>query len=667
MRHATEWFRLARVRKLLFLVLLLFLVACASNSGSVAGRVSAVVIVNAPVILERGEVRVLTVDVTATGGVSRAVSWSTGDANVLTVVNGTVTAVGGGSTTVWAVSVANPGVQASVSITVVAPPAFDGPVAPGAAQATCGGDVCAVTTTVESTRVSLVVGGVEVGLSARSAAGGAVSVGEGGVVLIPSGGALALGLSGLEPTAPVSVWLIREGTSSTLMQSVFPGVDGAANLSVSPSNLGASSAIAPAASSAVSLLISATSRDGDVISLHVGIAVEGAGGGVGDEAGVVSVTIAGDATRTLSVGDTAQLIATVTVVGNAATTIVWSSSVPSVASVSANGLVAALAGGTTVVTASSAVDPTKSASVSVKVPGVSSIVVDGGTARALQTGQSTQLTTTVTTLGEGSTAVSWSTANASVATVSAGGLVTAVSAGVTTITATSVLDATKSVVVSVTVTDAPPQPAVLGLTVNGSSTRSLNVGASAELEVTVTAVGGAATTVTWSSSVPSVASVGVNGLVTALVAGTSVITATSVFDPMKTASVTLNVPGVSSVVIAGDAVRSLSVGATDELLATVVAAGGAATTVTWSSSVSSVASVSTNGRVTALAGGSTVITAASTVDPAKSANVTINVPVVVVSGVAPSSWTVWGERLTSDRYRFSVPPPELNRGDIPQA
>jgi hypothetical protein len=36
-------------------------------------------------------------------------------------------------------------------------------------------------------------------------------------------------------------------------------------------------------------------------------------------------------------------------------------------------------------------------------------------------------------------------------------------------------------------------------------------------------------------------------------------------------------------------------------------------------------------------------------------------------GVAPSSWTVWGERLTSDRYRFSVPPPELNRGDIPQA
>jgi uncharacterized protein YjdB/formylglycine-generating enzyme required for sulfatase activity len=358
---------------------------------------------------------------------------------------------------------------------------------------------------------------------------------------------------------------------------------------------------------------------------------------------VNGVTIAGDPTRTLSVGATTQLTATVTAVGGATSTVTWSSSEPTVMSVSDTGLVTALMSGTATITATSTFDTTRTATITITVPGISSIIVNGGTTRALQTGQSTQLTTTVTTIGEAPTTVSWSTANANIATVTAGGLVTATAAGVTTITATSTFDTTKSVAVSVTVTDAPPQPAVLGLTIDGAPTQSLNVGASVQLAATVTVVGGAADSVTWSSSVPSVATVS-SGTVTGVAGGTTIITATSTFDPTKTASVTINVPAVSSVTIAGDATRSLNVDATTNLAATVTAVGGAATTVTWSSSVPSVATVS-SGIVTGVAGGTTIITATSTFDPTKTASVTINVPAVssvTIAGDATRSVNVGG-------------------------
>lgn len=62
-----------------------------------------------------------------------------------------------------------------------------------------------------------------------------------------------------------------------------------------------------------------------------------------------------------------------------------------------------------------------------------------------------------------------------------------------------------------------------------------------QLTATVEAQGGAATTVTWASATPGVATVDAAGLVTTVSAGTSVITATSTFDGTKSGSSTVTV------------------------------------------------------------------------------------------------------------------------------
>ena len=70
---------------------------------------------------------------------------------------------------------------------------------------------------------------------------------------------------------------------------------------------------------------------------------------------------------------------------------------------------------------------------------------------ALVVGEAVQLTATVTVAGEASTAVAWSSSAAGVARVSPTGLVTGEQVGQATVTATSVVDATKSASVVVSV------------------------------------------------------------------------------------------------------------------------------------------------------------------------------------------------------------------------
>lgn len=83
------------------------------------------------------------------------------------------------------------------------------------------------------------------------------------------------------------------------------------------------------------------------------------------------------------------------------------------------------------------------------------------------------------------------------------------------------------------------------------------------------------------------------------------------------------VPFVFSVTIAGDSNRTaLTTDPNVFLVATVDAQGGAATTVTWTSSADAVASVTAGGEVSFLTAGTAIITATSTVDGTKSDSVT---------------------------------------------
>ena len=138
-------------------------------------------------------------------------------------------------------------------------------------------------------------------------------------------------------------------------------------------------------------------------------------------------------------------------------TVTWASSASAVASVSTTGLVTGVTMGSATITATSE-GQSGTATVTVTPVPVASVTV-APPAPALLVGATVQLTATpkdASGTALSGRSISWATNNASVATVSTGGLVTGAAAGTATITATS---EGKSGTASVTVTTpAPPPP-----------------------------------------------------------------------------------------------------------------------------------------------------------------------------------------------------------------
>jgi hypothetical protein len=189
------------------------------------------------------------------------------------------------------------------------------------------------------------------------------------------------------------------------------------------------------------------------------------------------------------------------------------------------------------------------------VPGVRDVRIDDG-GRTVAVGATLALSATVTTVGGASDAVTWSSGDDGVATVSTTGEVTGAAVGTAMVTATSAFDARvfDSVLVSVLA-----RPAVEDVTIDESEL-TLTVGSTVDLRVSVVAVGGADAGVVWSTSDADVAGVNASGRVTAIAAGVARIDAVSVFDDSKRASATVTVaaasqePGVPATisVVAGD-------------------------------------------------------------------------------------------------------------------
>lgn len=339
--------------------------------------------------------------------------------------------------------------------------------------------------------------------------------------------------------------------------------------------------------------------------------------------GVASVAVA-PASATITRGGTVTLQGIAYDAGGntlAGRTVVWASSAPQVATVDGAGKVTGVAAGSATVTGTIE-GKTASSAITVTVTPVAAVTISPASA-ALDVGQSAALTA-VTTDASGNTlsgrTITWSSANASIATVSAAGLVTAVGAGTTSISATS---EGKTGVAQVVVTANTSAPAVASVTVSPPTT-TLAVGASATLTATVKASNGTVLTgrtVTWSSSAPNVATVSNSGVVTAVAAGNATITATSE-GKSGTASVTVPVP-VAEVagVSVNPAALTLSNNHPKTLTATVVDGSGHVIdgrTITWNSSDSSLVSVTRTGattaNITAVRHGMSTITITATCD-----------------------------------------------------
>src|SRR6266702_4211052 len=385
---------------------------------------------------------------------------------------------------------------------------------------------------------------------------------------------------------------------------------------------------------------------------------------------VASVAVT-PASATLQAGQTVQLAATPKDAnGNALSgrVIGWSSSNPSVATVNASGLVTGVAAGSATITA---VSEGKSGGAAITVnPAtvpVASVAVTPA-ATSLPTGGTVQLTA-IPKDANGTPltgrSVAWTSSNGAVATVGSSGLVTAVATGSATITATS---EGQSGSASITVTTVP----VASVAVTPAAA-SVQVGQTVPLTATPKDASGtplSGRVINWSSSNTAFATVSSSGVVSGVAAGVATITATSEGQSGSSSITVSNVPvaavatgaatitatsegqsGTASITVTPVPVATVAVtpasasvdeGKTVQLTATPKDVNGnplSGRVVTWTSSNTAAATVSSSGLVTAKLAGSTTITATSEGQSGTAAITVVHVAVASVA-VAPASASV---------------------------
>ncbi|MFN2317000.1 MAG: Ig-like domain-containing protein [Gemmatimonadales bacterium] len=173
----------------------------------------------------------------------------------------------------------------------------------------------------------------------------------------------------------------------------------------------------------------------------------------------------------------------------------------------------------------------------------------------------------------------------------------------------------------VTIVEPPPPPPPPAPTVKSISVApnpgSVPIGGTITMSAAVVADAGVATTVTWSSSDASKATVNAaSGVVTGVSAGSVAITATSTVNPAVQGNATVNVTAAPTATVTGVTVTpgtaGLVVGQTVQLSASVQGTNNPDQAVTWSSLSPGIASVSAAGLVTGVANGTAVIRGCST-------------------------------------------------------
>lgn len=359
--------------------------------------------------------------------------------------------------------------------------------------------------------------------------------------------------------------------------------------------------------------------------------------------------------KDLRVGETFQLKATVTPEDATNKKITWSSSNVSVATVAADGKVTAVAPGKADICAKTE-DGGHDAHCEVQVSSkVDEITLSEKVISLLTTDAPKTLTATVTTQGTDYTLI-WKSDNEAVATVKASGkpgettcVITPVSSGSTTIHVSTEDGFVSGNTVSVTVKQPYTKIAL------DKSQLSLEEGTTEKLTETLTPQTTSDDFIVWSSDNTGVATVDNNGTVTAIKPGTATITVASKLKPDVKATCTVTVTAkpvpVTSITLNKRSL-TLTFGGSETIIATVNPDNATNKKLTWTSSDSTVATVDSNGKVTAKSKeGTATITAKSTDGSNLSITCTVTVtsPVVHVKAVSvePTVWTMYpGESKT---------------------
>ena len=363
-----------------------------------------------------------------------------------------------------------------------------------------------------------------------------------------------------------------------------------------------------------------------------------------------TVTQSGKPVQSLSLNTSSIVLHTeasetlIATVDPADATLSWSSSNTSVATVSSSGMVTGVAKGTATIKVAATDGSGKSATCSVEVGLYVTGITLNKTALTLNEGQTETLSANVAPEDAYDKTLTWSSSNTSVATVDQTGKVTAVSKGTATITATAKDGSGKKATCSVTVI----RP-VTSITLDKTLLTIYN-GKTETLTATVTPSTASYTDVTWSSSNTSVATVSSSGMVTGVAKGTATITAAAKDGSGKSATCSVDVKQYVTGITLNKSALTLKEGQTQTLSANVAPDNANDKTLTWSSSNTSVATVSTTGVVSGVASGTTTITATANDGSGKKATCSVIVATDLSSSKSANCYIV----SSAGGYKFKT-------------
>ena len=284
-------------------------------------------------------------------------------------------------------------------------------------------------------------------------------------------------------------------------------------------------------------------------------------------------------------------------------TLVWESSNPSAVTVANDGEITAVGDGNATITAKASnglVAKCETKSTTHIIP-ATALTLDNTDVK-MYVGDGYTLKATITPNNTTSKNITWTSSNTSVATVSRG-IIIALKEGTTTITAST--NNGKTATAKVTVSKKVIEPYSVAI---DKKEATINVGGKTTLIATITPYNATNKTITWSSSDNSIATVN-NGVVTGIKAGTVNITAKTSNGKTATTKVTVSKEAinVTSITLNTTSIK-LNANSTYTLKVTYSPTNATNQSVTWSSSNTSVATVS-NGTVKGIKGGNATITA----------------------------------------------------------
>ena len=444
------------------------------------------------------------------------------------------------------------------------------------------------------------------------------------------------------PSVTLTVITSASGLSSIVITPAFP-----ADLGVGASlQLGAVGTYADGTTADITSKVTWVSSNTAIAAVFANGAVTGEGSGTANItaalSGITSTSLKltvkavssilitpGASPRNLDIGAAQQFTAIATYSDGASADIssqvTWLSSNTQVATIYANGLATGIAAGSSGITAT--LGGVTSQATVLAVQSLSSIAISPASPNNLVVGAAQHFTATGTfadgSLMDITSQVTWASATANIATITAGGVATGVKTGTDKITAALAGITSQPVALNVISLSAifvtPVSPANMGVgsTQHFTATGSYSDGSTADFT----------SQVVWSSSNSAVVTIASGGIATAAGGGTANITAT--FGGLTSQPVTIMVKVLSAITIEpATSPRNLNVGASLTFVAVGIFSDGSMSDITsqviWISSNTNIATILSNGSATGVASGTAMISA--TLSGITSSSITLNVP-----------------------------------------